>query len=109
MSTPSSAARVALTARLCELARKGATPRFHVFGHIHEDRGVQIGADLKPHVPGHAAAKAAPPGGAPTTGHAAGAIATQRLATVFINASSVNLRYHIRPQNGAVVFDVPVP
>ena len=56
-----------LRERLAELSQSGEAPRFHVFGHIHESRGVQDGA----------------PGFCP--------------GTTFVNAASVNLRYNIRP------------
>ena len=50
-----------------KLSRGGGAPRFHVFGHIHESRGVLEGA----------------PGFCETT--------------TFVNAASVNLRYSLRP------------
>ena len=70
-----------LAERLAELARDDAAPQFHIFGHIHEARGVQFGAIL-------------------------GAAATHVDDTTFVNAASVNFAYALRPQYGAIAFDV---
>lgn len=71
--------RVGCVALARALARGKEPPRYHVFGHIHEGRGVQRGASL----------------------------GARRVSTTFINACSVNLLYRLRPRSGApVVFDV---
>ena len=77
-----------LAAKLVSMAESGSAPKFHVFGHIHESRGVQRGAEL--------------------CGVRGGQSYNRRVGTTFINAASVNLAYTIRPNQGAVVFDVPI-
>ena len=78
-----------LAARLAELGE--AAPAVHVFGHIHEGRGVRLGAVLK----------------------AAGG-AARRVPTTFINACSVNMFYRLRSGDArhgtgaGILFDVPL-
>ncbi|KAL1498751.1 hypothetical protein AB1Y20_014061 [Prymnesium parvum] len=78
-----------LTQRLVELAREDKSPTFHVFGHIHEGRGVKYGAVLHSRAEDGTHAKVAS-------------------KTTYVNASSVNLKYDLRPGlSKAMVFDIP--
>ena len=77
-----------LTRRLGQLEHAGQSPTYHVFGHVHESRGVQQGAIL-------------------CYRDEAGRATIAQSSTTFVNAASVNIRYQLRPKKSkAIVFDL---